>query len=67
MYYSQFLVISILLLTLMSLLVIAYTSGIRKGHRNARQPLDAAHARIQELENRLRDKEAIINFQRRSN
>ncbi|MFD2719575.1 hypothetical protein ACFST9_12675 [Hymenobacter monticola] len=55
-----------LLLTLAALLIIAYTSGIRKGHKNARQPLEVAHVRIQELEGHLRDKEAIINFQRRS-
>jgi hypothetical protein len=51
---------------LAALLIIAYTSVIRKGHKNARKPLAAAHARIQELEGRLRDKKAIISFQRRN-
>ncbi len=67
MFYYPIIISGLLLLTLASLLLIAYTSGIRKGHKNARQPLAAAHARIQELEGHLRDKEAIINFQRRSN
>lgn len=56
----------LLLLTLAALLIIAYTSGIRKGHKNACHPLGAAHTLIQELEVYLRDKEAIINFKRRS-
>lgn len=57
------------LLMLASLLIIAYTNGMRRGRRQASvvsQELNIAHTRIRELESQLRDKDAIINFQRQS-
>jgi uncharacterized membrane protein affecting hemolysin expression len=60
------LLVALLLLTVGALLLIAYTNGLRRGRRLQSPELSSAQARVRELEGQLRDKDAIIHFQRQT-